>query len=74
MHQIRVHSSSIGHPICGDTEYGNRDINEKFRKLGLKRIFLHSCMIKFDYKRKYSFTNSLPDDLESVVNNLKNAL
>ncbi len=74
MHQIRVHSSSIGHPICGDTEYGNRDINEKFRKLGLKRIFLHSCMIKFDYKRKYSFTNSLPDDLESVVNKLKNAL
>ena len=39
MHQIRVHSSDIGYPVCGDTEYGNRKVNEKFRKIGLKEYF-----------------------------------
>ncbi len=74
MHQIRVHSSNIGHPICGDTEYGSRNVNEKLRKIGLKRIFLHSFKLKFNYKGRYSFKKDLPDDLESVVNILKNAL
>ena len=74
MHQIRVHSSSIGHPICGDTEYGSRDVNEKFREYGLNRIFLHSYMIKFDYKGQHSFSSTLPDNLELVVNSLKNDL
>ena len=37
-HQIRVHSSNIGYPVCGDTEYGNRKVNEKFRKIGLKSL------------------------------------
>ncbi len=74
MHQIRVHSSNIGHPVCGDTEYGDRMVNEKFRKIGLKRIFLDSCLLKFNYKGKYSFEKDLPHDLQLVVNTLKNTL
>ena len=74
MHQIRVHSSNIGHPVCGDTEYGNRNVNEKFRKIGLRRIFLHSYILKFNYNGKHSFKKDLPDDLQLVVNTLKNAL
>ena len=27
-HQIRVHLSHIGHPICGDTAYGGRTVTQ----------------------------------------------
>ncbi|MCR5222437.1 MAG: RluA family pseudouridine synthase [Lachnospiraceae bacterium] len=30
-HQIRVHLSSIDHPILGDQKYGDRDLNQKYR-------------------------------------------
>ena len=73
-HQIRVHSSNVGYPVCGDTEYGDRKVNEKFRKIGLKRIFLDSCILKFNYKGEHSFKKELSDDLQLVVNTLKNAL
>jgi 23S rRNA pseudouridine955/2504/2580 synthase len=46
-HQIRVHSASIGHPVLGDTKYGNRMINREFKKAGLKRMFLHAKSLSF---------------------------
>ena len=46
-HQIRVHSAYMGHPVIGDKKYGNRELNSEFRKLGLKRIFLHAKSLKF---------------------------
>jgi 23S rRNA pseudouridine955/2504/2580 synthase len=46
-HQIRVHSASIGHPVIGDKKYGDRKINNEFKKLGLNRMFLHASSLKF---------------------------
>jgi 23S rRNA pseudouridine955/2504/2580 synthase len=46
-HQIRVHSQLAGHPLAGDEKYGNSATNKEFRKLGLKRLFLHSTYLKF---------------------------
>jgi 23S rRNA pseudouridine955/2504/2580 synthase len=46
-HQIRVHSASIGHPVLGDSKYGDRNINREFRKKGLKRMFLHAKTLSF---------------------------
>jgi len=64
LHQIRVHSSIIGHPIMGEPLYGN-DINtakdyldkkmtptERARRTGAKRICLHASRISFEYKKK----------------------
>lgn len=31
-HQIRAHLASIGHPVIGDYKYGNRTVNELFKK------------------------------------------
>lgn len=31
-HQIRAHLASIGHPIIGDFKYGDKKINERFRR------------------------------------------
>ena len=46
-HQIRVHSASTGNFIVGDKKYGDRSVNNKFRNLGLKRMFLHAKSLNF---------------------------
>jgi 23S rRNA pseudouridine1911/1915/1917 synthase len=45
-HQIRAHMAAIGHPICGDQQYGGR---ESGRRLGLTRQFLHSARLRFTH-------------------------
>ncbi|MEW9123683.1 MAG: RluA family pseudouridine synthase, partial [Thermotaleaceae bacterium] len=31
-HQIRFHLSEIGHPILGDTKYGDREVNQRLKR------------------------------------------
>lgn len=42
-HQIRVHALHLGHPLAGDERYGNEETNREFRRMGLKRLFLHAA-------------------------------
>ena len=65
-HQIRVHLSSIGHPIVGDTLYGA----PKTTKLmpPLERFFLHASSLRFRSPSKGSVVqveSPLAVDLES---------
>jgi len=46
-HQIRVHSASMGNFVIGDKKYGDKTVNYKYRKLGLKRMFLHAKSLNF---------------------------
>jgi 23S rRNA pseudouridine1911/1915/1917 synthase len=39
-HQIRAHFKAIGHPVCGDREYGTPG------RYGLKRQFLHAARLE----------------------------
>jgi 23S rRNA pseudouridine1911/1915/1917 synthase len=51
-HQIRAHLAAIGHPVCGDTQYGGRSCG---RELGLQRQFLHAERLMFSHPRTGAF-------------------
>ena len=62
-HQIRVHLSSIGHPIMGDYLYGGF-------VSGLCRQFLHACELEFKHpisEENINFKVDLPEDLSSFI-------
>lgn len=72
MYQIRVHMSSIGHPIVGDTLYGApaeiRQGKTYLEPLG--RQFLHSAKLKFKQPKTgkaLEFESGLPGDLRDFL-------
>lgn len=76
-HQIRVHLSAIGHPIVGDATYGGvkarvpQDLRPLLR---LERPFLHAARLAFTHPtdgRSMSFEAPLPDDLQQVLDQLR---
>lgn len=73
MHQIRAHFASIGHPLLGDTRYGDFALNREVKKqLGLHRLFLHSCRLEFVWHGdKIVLDCPLPKELQSVIDQLK---
>lgn len=48
-HQIRVHSQAEGHPILGDSRYGNMAANEAAANEGFKRLQLHAWKLDFTW-------------------------
>lgn len=63
-HQIRVHLSSIKHPVVGDPEYGRAGL------YGLTRQFLHACHLRFDHpftERQVDVESPLPQDLKAAL-------
>jgi 23S rRNA pseudouridine1911/1915/1917 synthase len=75
-HQIRVHLSTIGHPIVGDALYGgvHRRVAGDIRAVQrLDRPFLHAARLVFKHPRdgrRLEFIAPLPDDLAAVLNDL----
>lgn len=51
-HQIRVHARYAGHPIAGDSKYGNDDFSKLIRELGGKRLFLHANYLRIPLEDK----------------------
>jgi len=63
-HQIRIHLSSIGHPILGDTLYNGPVVN------GLSRQALHAKSIAFIHPTKNTpmeFFADIPSDLKGLT-------
>ncbi len=63
-HQIRVHLQAIGHPVCGDPEYGASGV------LGLKRQFLHAARLAFPHPltgEPVEVRSPLPADLQQAL-------
>jgi 23S rRNA pseudouridine1911/1915/1917 synthase len=62
-HQIRVHLAAIGHPVCGDAQYGGALCG---RRIGLTRQFLHATKLTFVHPsdgHHLVCESNLPDDL-----------
>ena len=71
-HQIRVHLSSIGHPILGDRAYGGGGDDAK--RLGLTRPFLHAWHLSFTHPvtgQRIDVEEALPEDLEDALERLR---
>jgi 23S rRNA pseudouridine1911/1915/1917 synthase len=80
-HQIRVHLSSIGHPLLGDPLYGRKGrpnaIHDPFLKECVKRMnrqALHAHRLEFTHPRtgeRVQFVSPIPQDMKEVLEWLK---
>jgi 23S rRNA (uracil1939-C5)-methyltransferase len=69
-HQLRRHLAAIGHPILGDTRYGDERANRHFmHRHGLDRPFLHCAEISFE--NGIQVRSELAGDLAAVLESLK---
>ena len=71
-HQIRVHFSSIGHPLVGDPMYGANPVMAK--ELGLERQWLHAMQLEFRHPRTRVWTtvkSHYPADLQHALDSLE---
>ena len=71
LHQIRVHLTSIGHPIVGDKKYGP---GHRLTPPGLTRQFLHAKELEIILPsgQKRTFVAPLPIDLNAILKALEN--
>jgi 23S rRNA pseudouridine1911/1915/1917 synthase len=73
-HQIRIHLSEAGHPVCGDRVYGKKFGGEAFEdKSGAPRLALHATELGFEHPASGAhlhWTMPLPGDLAKFVEKL----
>lgn len=74
-HQIRIHLSEAGHPICGDKEYrGSLGQKPILDRTGAPRLALHAAELGFDHPlcaERLSFETRLPRDLTDFLRRLR---
>ena len=78
MHQIRTQLADLGHPVLGDSQYGDFSLNREAKKtLGLKRLFLHAFQLQFTLIKEgekdtpYHCEIPLAEDLLEVIKKLE---
>lgn len=69
MHQIRVHSASLGHAIIGDEKYGTANVLSFPLE---KRLYLHAAELEFTLnERKFHFVSPLDNTFKQVIERIK---
>lgn len=73
-HQIRIHLSEAGHPVCGDRIYrGANSGDPAVDDSGAPRLALHACRLSFRHPstgERMTFAADLPDDLSRFLDRL----
>lgn len=73
-HQIRVHSTYVGHPIICDDRYGDIKCDNNLIKCGLNRMFLHAASLCFEHpknSKKIYITAPLDDNLRKCLSYMR---
>ncbi len=70
-HQVRVHMTSLGHPLLGDPSYGRirSEHRELLNRLDFKRQALHAAELGFVHpisKKNLSFKSAVPSDMQEL--------
>lgn len=75
-HQIRRHFNHMGHPVVGDTTYGDRRHNRLFRNcFGSSRLLLAANELQFDHPatgQRVKVVASPGDDFGQAIESLNN--
>lgn len=68
-HQIRVHTSHVGHPIAGDEKYGDQAFTSR---VGARGLFLHATGLSFPLPdgETLTVTSPTPDSWQGTFNRL----
>jgi len=67
-HQLRVHLTSLSHPILGDQTYGGRKV-KMVGSIEVPRVMLHARTLGFQHPITgdvQEFTRQFPSDMEAV--------
>lgn len=74
-HQIRIHLSEAGHPVCGDREYlGPLGRKAMLDRSGAPRLALHAALLGFEHPltgEPLHFETRLPRDLSEFLKRLR---
>ena len=75
-HQVRVHFQFLGHPLAGDTTYGQRQNRRLSELTGCKppRQMLHARELTFTHPRsakRMTFQSPWPEDFEETLQMLR---
>jgi 23S rRNA pseudouridine1911/1915/1917 synthase len=76
-HQIRVHLSSLGHPVVGDKVYGTRKKKTLEKELPVSRQMLHAERLGFDHPqtgKHLEYIAPVPSDMQGVLRQIKEAI
>jgi len=75
-HQIRIHLSEAGHPVCGDKVYCKRPTGEVVADASLApRLMLHATELGFEHPvtgARLHFDMPIPPDMVQVLARLRN--
>jgi len=69
-HQIRIHALAKGCALMGDDKYGSREVNKKYRPLGMKRLALHAQFLGFTHpvtEERMLFEAPLWPDFKKII-------
>ncbi len=72
-HQLRVHLTSLGHPILGDQTYGGRKVC-MIDEVKIPRVMLHARTLGFVHPttgKMEEFSRPVPPDMEQIITELE---
>ncbi len=75
-HQIRVHMTSIGHPLLGDPAYGSisQKQRELLKEINFRRQALHAATLGFVHpisREVLNFHSGIPSDMQLLLSRLR---